>query len=263
MWGIYATAVLVMPVNVKALGALSQAFPTDDTSLVAGTMVDLKSGSSSVVEKATSSRASQLLGVTASEPLVALGSGAHEAQVVVSGLTPTLVSNINGDIKVGDKITASPILGVGMKAVDSTEIVGTAESNLSASNTITRSITDMVGKTVQVKIGIVAVQVGVSYFAAPQNKLDAIVPTFLVNLGSSIAGKDVSPLRILIGFLSLLIGFLIAGVMLQAGVRSGIISLGRNPLASGILRRGLVDVLITSVGLMAITVIAFYLVLTS
>jgi hypothetical protein len=246
-----------------AAGAVAQAFKTTDGSLSAGALVTLKMGSANVVEKATSDHTPQLLGVAANNPLIALGGGASQTQVVVSGLTPALVSDINGPVKIGDKITASPIEGVGMKAIVSTEIVGTAESNLSDSTLTSEHLTDRTGRSVPVKIGTVNIQVNVSYYVAPHSRLDEIVPTFLVNVGSSIAGKEISPLRVLIGFFSLLAGFIIAGVMLQAGVRSGIISLGRNPLASGILRRSLVDVLVTSMGLIAITVTAFYLILAT
>lgn len=264
-WGVYiaASALFMMPTNANALGAVSQAFTTSDASLVPGTMVSLETSGATVVEKATSLTSEQLLGVTASNPLVALGGEDKQAQVVVSGLTPTLVSNINGDIHIGDKITASPIEGVGMKAISSTEIVGTAESNLDNTATTTESVVDKDGKTTKVQVGLIAVQVNVSYYAAPQGKLNDIVPTFLVNVGNAVAGKSVSPLRILIGFSGLLIGFVIVGIMIQAGVRAGMISLGRNPLASKVLRRSLIDVLATSVGLLAITVVVFYLILTA
>jgi hypothetical protein len=252
----------MMPTSANALGAVSQGFTTPDTSLVPGTIVSLKPNNTDVVAKATSLTPQQLLGITASDPLVALGGGNNQVQVVVSGLTPALVSNLNGSINIGDKITASPIEGVGMKAIDSTEIVGTAESVLGNTATTTESVIDKNGKATKVEVGLIAIQVNVSYYAAPQGKLDNIVPTFLVNVGSAVAGKSVSPLRILIGFSGLVIGFIIVGIMIQAGVRAGMISLGRNPLASKVLRRSLIDVLATSVGLLAITVIVFYLVLT-
>lgn len=261
--GTLAVILLCATGKATALGALAQSFTTTDNSLVAGTVVSLKSGSTNVVQKSTPGHESLLLGVTASRPLVSLGSGKQQAQVVVSGLTPTLVSDINGDIKIGDKITVSPLEGIGMKAMQSVETVGTAESSLSSSQTTTQTVTDKNGKSVQVKVGLVSVQVDVAYYQASQSKLSGFVPSFLVNVGSSIAGKDISPLRVLVGFCSLLLGFVIAGVTLQAGVRAGIISLGRNPLASGILRRSLLDVLATSLGLLAITAMAFYLILTS
>jgi len=230
---------------------------------VTGTLVDLKTGTANAVEKATSSSAPQLLGVIASKPLIALGGSSKQAQVVVSGLTPTLVSDINGDIKVGDRITASPIQGVGMKADTSTEIVGTAESNLDSSVIATKQIKDDSGKVTSVKLGIIAVQVNVSYYSMPQSKLNNLIPPFLVNLASAIAGRDISPMRVLVSFCSLLVGFVVTGIMLQAGVRAGIISIGRNPLAGKVLRRSLVDVLLTSLGLLALAIITFYLILTT
>lgn len=246
----------------SAAGALSQGFTSADTSLNPGTLVIQQDSKTNVVKKATSDHAQQLIGVVANKPLVALASGAQQIQVVTSGSTPVLVSDINGDIKIGDKITASPVEGVGMKARTPSEIVGTAASNLADSHTVTQAVTDTAGKHTDIHVGVINAQINVSYYAPPQSKLDAVVPSFLVNLGSSIAGKDLSPLRVLIGFSGLLAGFLIVGIMLQAGIRSGIISLGRNPLAHNFLRRGLLDVMVTSVAVLVITVIAFYLILT-
>lgn len=150
-----------------------------------------------------------------------------------------------------------------MAADTSTEVIGTAESNLDNSVIATREIKDDAGKMTSVKIGIVAVQVDVSYYAMPQSKINNLIPPFLVNLASAIAGKEISPVRVLVAFCSLLVGFLVAGVMLQAGVRAGIISLGRNPLAGKVLRRSLIDVLLTSLGLLTLATIAFYLILTA
>jgi len=254
-------ALIAFPASAGAVGALSQGFTTTDTSLAAGSLVNLKNKDANEVEKATSDHAEQLIGITADKPLVALGSGGQQVKVVVSGLTPALVSNINGDIKIGDKVAASPIKGLGMKALQSTQVVGIAQSNLADTTTTTEHIKDKNGKVTEVKVGVVSVQVNVSYYAAPRDKLSSIVPTFLVNVGSSIAGKDVSPLRVLIGFSSLLLGFAVTGIMLQAAVRAGIISIGRNPLAHDSLRRSLIDVLVTAVGVLLIAIIAFYLIL--
>lgn len=261
--GVSAAALLLITCSAQASGALSQSFPTADASLKAGALAVLQGkGSSITAAKATSDHAAQLIGVVANQPLIAINSDSQQVQVVTSGITAAAVSDINGEVRVGDKITASPIEGVGMKALTSSEIVGTAETNLAGSGgMLTKTITDVNGKSTTVHIGTVQVQVNVSYYVAPQSRLSAIVPTFLVNLGSSIAGKDLSPLRVLIGFSSLLIGFLIAGIMLQTAIRSGIISLGRNPLAHSVLRRGLIDVMVTSVSVLLITIAAFYLIL--
>lgn len=263
VWGMCIVTPVFFAASTMAIGSLSQAFKTSDNSLVTGTLVDLQSGTADTIEQAISSRAPQLLGVTANQPLVALGGGNRQAQVVVSGLTPTLVSNINGDIKIGDKITASPIQGIGMKAETSTEIVGTAESSLDKADTTNQQVTDKSGRVTSVKVGLIAVQVNVSYYALQQTKLNDFVPPILVNVAASITGKDLSPLRVLIAFISLTIGFAVVGIMLHAGVRSGIISLGRNPLAGQLLRRSLLDVLATSLGLLCLSIVVFYLILTS
>lgn len=214
------------------------------------------------VQTATSDQASQLVGVLAEKPLIELGNGTKQVQVVVSGQTDVLVSDINGTVKIGDKITASPVRGVGMKATASTQIVGTAQGNFTGDNATAHNITDKAGQAKQIHIGTIPVQVNVSYYAVSQDKLSSVVPGFLVTAGSAIAGKDVSPMRILIGFTCLLMGFLVGGIVLQAAVRSGIISLGRNPLAHNFLRQGLLDVMATTLGLLVVTIIIFYLVLT-
>ncbi|TAH35451.1 hypothetical protein EYC59_02210 [Candidatus Saccharibacteria bacterium] len=253
--------VLFLPCSAAALTAISQGFTTDDTNLPAGSVVSLELSQKNKARAASSESAPQLLGVTATQPLVELGSDAKKIQVVVSGEASVLVSDINGEIKAGDKITASPISGIGMKAVEPTQIVGTAQSDLTGAKTTSRTVTDKLGEKKNIHIGVVSLQVNVSYFSGSQSALSNIVPGFLVDVGSSIAGKEVSPLRIMFGFTFLLLGLLIAGIILQAAVRSGIISLGRNPLAHQTLRRGLLDVLLSTLGLIIVTAIVFYLIL--
>ena len=42
-------------------------------------------------------------------------------QVITNGAALTLVSDINGEVRTGDPLTASPIEGVAMKATESTK----------------------------------------------------------------------------------------------------------------------------------------------
>jgi hypothetical protein len=257
-----SVVVFATPMVSMASGAVSQGFSTNDK-VVVGSLVGLKAGDAGSIQLSSSDEAAQLVGVVADKALVALNAETKQTEVVTSGLTAALVSDVNGEIKVGDKITASPIKGVGMKAKQSSQIVGISESDFpGTSHTTRQTITDKDGKSKQVKIGTIPLQVNVSYYNVPQDKLSSYVPTFLVNVGSSIAGKDISPIRVLISFFCLLMGFALAGIMLYAGVRSGMISVGRNPLAHDILRRSLVDVLITSIGVLLITGLIFYLALT-
>src|SRR5690349_3509958 len=128
---------VAMPVaaqnNVSA--AISQGFQTSETSIRAGALVSFERGNSARVELANRERVEQLAGVVSDRPLIALSSGSSETQVVTQGVTSVLVSTVNGDIKAGDKITASPINGVGMKAESSTQVIGTAQEDLSSKQT--------------------------------------------------------------------------------------------------------------------------------
>lgn len=256
-----SVVIIATPIASFAQGALSQGFKTNDP-VSTGSLVALKTGAEGYVQLATSDKATQLVGVVGSKSLIALSSGDKQTEVVTSGATSALVSDINGSIKTGDKITASPIEGVGMKAKESSEIAGIAQGNFPGSDTTSYSVTDKSGHTKQVKVGTIPLQVNVSYYNVPQDKLSSYVPSFLVNVGSSIAGKDISPTRVLVSFFCLLMGFVLAGIMIQAGVRSGIISVGRNPLAHDVLRRSLIDVFITAIAVLCITGIIFYLALT-
>ncbi len=246
-------------------GAISQSFSASSSDIAEGTILSLQLGTSSVVEPANSdTSASSLEGVAADKPLVELsGNQQNTIQVVVSGITPVLVSNINGSINSGDRIAPSPISGVGMKAITPTEVIGTAQANLSSVTTVTKQITNKSGQQVAVKIGLIPVAINVSYYSSTSTNgnLAAYIPPFLQNLANSVAGgKSVSPFRVLVGTVGLLLGFATVGLMLYTSIRSGMTSIGRNPLAQGALRRGLVDVLVAALGILVVTALLVYIV---
>lgn len=256
-------ALVLLPAMGSADGALSQGLTTTEPNLTTGGLLSLKSGSKSVVESTTLSSQSDLLGVVGNRPLIAIDSGGQRVQVVVTGLAPVLVSDINGDVKTGDYITASPIKGVGMKATGAGLVVGTAQGNLRQASTTPHSVKDKTGKAQTVKIGLIQAQINVRYFAARQDKLKPLLPSFLLTLGSTIAGKDVSGLRVIVGLLVLLLGFLTVAVMMQAAIRSGIIAIGRNPMAHTDLRRSLIDVAVTALSILVLSILLIYIILTS
>jgi hypothetical protein len=254
---------LAAPAAGLAAGAIAQSFSTTSSDITAGTILSLTS-QNGVVEPATSS-GKVLAGVATSKPVLELSSGGtHSVQVAVGGTAQVLVSDINGDVLVGDKIAASPITGVGMKAVSSAEIVGTAQSSLGSVPTVKRSVTDLAGKQTDVKVGLVPVSVNVEFYAASSGSaLSAFVPPFLQNLANAISGKEVSPLRVIVGLLVLLAGTVAVIIMLTTAIKSGIISIGRNPLAEGALRKGLIDVLLAAIGVLFITTALVYGIVTS
>ena len=269
-WRISAGALLILlvqlaqPVAVlaSASGGISQNYQTNTPGITAGELLSLSATSSSTVEPANSTtNVSRLIGVAADKPLLELsGKGTSSVQVVVGGTSSALVSDINGPVKVGDKITASPVSGVGMKAVSSAEVVGIAQADLSSVQTVTRSVAGNNGKNVNIKIGQLPIAVVVEYYStsASTSTASSFVPPFLQSLANQLTGKQVSPLRVLFGMILLIMGFAAVTFMLYVAIRSGIISIGRNPLAEAALRKGLVDVIIAALGVLTVTAVVVY-----
>lgn len=250
------------PVLAASTGAISQDYVTTTTGITAGELLSLSSAGSSTVEPANSTtNVSRLIGVAADKPLLELsGKGNSSVQVVVGGTSSALVSDINGTVKIGDKITASPVSGVGMKAINSTEVVGIAQADLDSVPTTTRSVAGTNGKNVSIKIGMLPIAVVVEYYSvtAAAGTASSFVPPFLQSIANQLTGKQVSPLRVLFGAVLLIMGFAAVTFMLYVAIRSGIISIGRNPLAERALRKGLVDVIIAALGVLTVTAVIVY-----
>jgi hypothetical protein len=253
----------MIPAFVAADGALSEPFSSSETNLRRGTVVQLKSNSKSVVSSATLQGSNTLLGVVGNTTLIQINRDGSSVDVVVTGNAPVLVSDINGAVKAGDRLAASPIVGVAMKATTAGQIVGVASQNLSQVATTPQSVTDLAGKRKTVKVGLLPSQVGVSYYAPAQDKIKPLLPSVLLTIGRTIAGKDISGIRVIISLLVLLLGFLVVAVMLHAGIGSGITAMGRNPLAHKDIRQGLIDVTVTGIVVLGLTVMGIYIILTS
>ncbi|HSW65649.1 MAG TPA: hypothetical protein VLI54_00730 [Bacillota bacterium] len=246
--------------HAQTAGAIAQGFTADTGKgkIVAGALVSFKAGSGSV-ELATVASAERLVGVADQEALVAISGNKQEAQIVLGGTTSVLVSDINGSIQAGDKITASPIGGVGMRATGNGRIVGVAQNDFDASAAETRTIQDSHGKEHTVKLGRIFLQVGLSNYQAPGSNF---LPPFIQNLANSIAGRQVSIVRVLFCSILLLLSFASLIILISSSVRSAMVSIGRNPLASGDIRKSLYQVGAVTVAAWGGALVACYLILT-
>lgn len=256
--------VLSLSLSVSAQGnsSISQGFQTSETNISSAALVSIRKGNSNTVELSSISNRDRLAGVVGEKPLIELSGGASGVQVVTSGLTLALVSDINGKVMNGDKITASPIEGVGMKLTESSTMVGSAQGELAKVATETREVTTQNGKKRKVKIGLLPVQVGVAYYTVPSDPASSFVPGFLQDLANSVSGRNVSPIRVLVAALILLLLFVSVTVLLYSAVRSSIISIGRNPLSESAVRKSLTEVGLTVVAVLLFATLTMYLVLT-
>jgi hypothetical protein len=241
--------------------AISRGFAASGQDIVQGALVSTKADNSSTVELATVESAGRLAGIVSKTALVELsGATTNETQVILSGIALGLVSDINGEIRAGDKITASPIEGVGMLADSDAQIVGTAQSDYKPTDSQSKTIKDKSGKDHAVHIGTVPLHIGISYYVAPTSQF---VPPFLQSIANTIAGRPVSFMRILLSCVLLLLAFGSIFVLIYTSVRSGIISLGRNPLAANAIQRGLVGVIVIVLLVAAVALLGVYLILTT
>jgi hypothetical protein len=223
-----------------------------------GSIVALDPKRTDYVVTADTSNGDRLLGVAVAsdDSLLAVDAGKGKVQVATSGNANTVVSTVNGDIKVGDQIAVSPFTGVGMKASGGTHVIGVAQTafNNGSENATTQEITDKNGKTKEVALGYVRISIAIGKGAGvegDQNLND------LQKLAKSLTGREVSTVRVIISLIIALVALTALVVLIYASIYGSIISIGRNPLAKYAVFRTLGSVVGMSVlmaGVAALTI---------
>jgi hypothetical protein len=249
-----------------AQASLSQGFATSNP-IATGSLVALDEKSSGAVVTADTTNVGRLFGVVvppSSASISLSGTGTGQVQVVTSGTANVLVSTAGGDIKVGDYITISPIAGVGQKVGDSnTRVVGTAQTDFNGSGDgVTKRTIDDGNSKREVAIGQIPVVIAVSSYTSTDGKQPYAIPNWLQSLSNTLAGKAVSPIRIIIAGLILIVALISITVLLYSAVRNSIISIGRNPLSRSSVLRGLLQVVAIAIGILGVTAVAMYLVIS-
>ena len=252
--------VVLVGVTIPALAVtpVSQSYLTDKT-IPLGSLVALDGDSADKVIPADPDSVKNLIGVTINDstPLVLTSGNSNSALVATSGIAPTLVSNLNGEIELGDQITASPIAGVGMKATTNTKVIGVAQSQVSSKKTETVNVN---GKDEEIEIGEIRLLVSVGYHYQEPEK--TLIPLALQNIANAMAGTKVDPLPIIISLIIFIVTMIIVISLVYSIVRSSIISVGRNPLAQSAVYRNAIQMSVLVLAIIAVATIAIYLVLT-
>ena len=161
-------------------------------------------------------------------------------------------------------MTLSSIDGIGMRAdTEQKTVLGRSQGvfNDDSVSVGKSTLKDVNGKENQ-KVSVGLIPVAINITRNPQiesTKVD--VPEFLQRLGQQIADKQVSPVRIYLSMAITAASIIIALVMLYSGVRSAIVSIGRNPMSKKSIFRALTEVILTSVLILVIGLFAVYLLL--
>jgi hypothetical protein len=229
-------------------------------------IVGLKKDDPRKVEAINSDQVDRIHGVVvgANDTAVLISNEKEKVFVATNGRFPVLVSDQGGDIKVGDYITASAISGVGMKSNERVAIVvGKSTEAFSSKNgnivVGTAKIKDSSGKERVVKISRITVDLGIG--RNPLQKTDESLPAALKRASELIAGKPVSPIRVYMSLLILVVSAAIAGSLTYSAVRSGLIAIGRNPLGKRAIIRGMFQVVIIALMVFVAGVFGVYLLL--
>ncbi|MBI5357883.1 hypothetical protein HZB74_03495 [Candidatus Saccharibacteria bacterium] len=257
----FITMITLFVTAFASVGAITQGYKTNDTTLKPGMVVSLSSegdNNGSLVEKASDETYSKIIGVatTVEESAITVGSSGQNVFVESSGEVKAYVSDLNGFVKQGDQLTISPLGGIMAVSDKNSKIVlGVALEDFPDSGSQPYEINSTEGnKTVNIA------QISVNLDS--RNIIDSSkVDSSLERFGKSVVGKNVSEIRVVVALIIFLLVLFALGGILYGAISSAITSLGRNPLAGKIIRKQLIQILIVSLVVLLAGLFAIYVVL--
>jgi hypothetical protein len=218
-----------LPSAVFAQGFnVASTYVITDTGVISGDI--LISGSENGFKRTNVSYESKIFGVFQEKPELVIRESTQSAKlpIIRVGDTTVNITDYNGDIKAGDFITTSPVMGKGMKAAQSGYVLGIALEDAEYGDNTT-SIFNR-----QVRNGAVKVAIRIEYAELTTSRnslrlLDSLNSAFFRNVQDP--EKFTNTLRYIIagvlGLLVFAIGFFWVGRSLSKAVEA----IGRNPLA--------------------------------
>jgi len=260
-----AIAVFLVFNCIASAQSVTQGYKSD-TLLQNGMIVGLDPKDVTKVEPINSSQYNLLHGVVVnpSSSTILIGNASTNVYVSTSGRVSVMVNDQNGTINPGDFVALSAVTGIGDKATPTDPLVvgksiSTFNANDSAQQIGTVTVKDSTGKTSTLHIGYVTIDIAIG--KNPLLITDNSLPSILSRASNLVAGKIVSPVRVYISILVLAITAFVSGSLIYGGVRSSIISIGRNPLSKKIITKSLVQIVIISLLVFLSGVFGVYLLL--
>ena len=264
-WAYFVAFFMILLLSDWAAAAadplITQGYNTTQT-LPIGSIVSIEKGSNNSVVASNLSNANSLVGVVISSnnAQVSLSSGSNQVQVATNGVTQVMVSNLNGSIKPGDEITASPINGVGMDVSQNAEIIGTAQGSFPNQTASSQTVTNSSGSKQTIKIGNIPVLISVGYYTKQPSK--TLIPTALQNIANALAGKQVKTLPIILSVVIFIITLIVVVAIIYSLIHGSIISVGRNPMAQSAVYRNVLQLSALVVAVIAVAMFAIFMILT-
>jgi hypothetical protein len=257
---VFLVAACIAP-TAGAIASISQSYTTTEK-LSLGSIVSIKKNSSDYVVATSTENSDNMLGVVISDGnsiLTYVNGQKSQVQVTTSGMASVLVSDVSGEIKQGDAITASPIKGVGMKATGNSKVIGIAQGEPINSDE-KQSYTNDYGVKQSVTLGQVDVLVNVAYYYKQAEK--TIIPAAVQNVANALAGKQVSAIPILISAAIFIVMMIVVATIIYSLIKNSIISVGRNPMAQSAVWRDVIQLSLLILAILTVGFISIYLILT-
>lgn len=211
------------------------------------------------VRAALQTESDVILGTVANLPPNALPNG--YLGVTSSGLASVLVSDLSGTIVKGDRVAISPILGVGMKAVSSGWVIGVAQEDFNSSNSVVthQNLKSPNGAQTDVSVKSISVLLSITHYD-PQGGIVIGTAQGIVDL---VAGHSVSVGKTVTALIIFAIAVIVMVVMIYTAVKSSLMSIGRNPLASGTILRALTRAMLYMLIVIIIAMVVIYFVVVT
>ncbi len=252
---------LSAPLNAQNV---TQGYDADEV-LQRGTVVSLDAEDSTKVVPVSKENQDRIHGVVVApnDSTFTLSEDQEKTFVATIGRFDAFVSTEAGAIQPGDFLTVSSIEGIVKKAgeKDAYSIGKAIEGFNGEANTVsTAELTDSLGVTNSVAIGRIAVDISVGFNPLLKPE-DSNLPDFLRKATEAIAGKEVSAVKVYISLFIIASAGAIAGSLLYSGIRSSVISIGRNPLSKKSITKSLFQIILTSIIIFLIGLFGVYLLL--
>jgi hypothetical protein len=258
-----SSACLLFITGAYASPNLSTSYQSSQ-SITPGSLVSLDPNNKGFVIPANTNNAGNLIGVVVSTngSLLAINLKQGLPQVAIGGTANAIVSNINGNISVGNQIVPSPIDGVGMKGTTASREIGVALASFSSSSSgsAIEQIKNNKGQLTNVAVGYIPIEISIQSSNTTTNT-GAQNLSLLQKIADNIAGRTVSEGSIIVCALIAIVAFLSLIVLVYGAISSSIIGVSRNPLAKWSIFQALGQVLALASLVIALAIISIYLIL--
>lgn len=234
-------ATLASVFMTSAAGAVSADFAqsyTTTQNISFGTFVSHVDGSENKIEPMSSSNLVRYVGVYIGDEgaTLAVNKQVAKSQVAVSGNAVALVTSVAGDVKKGDLLAVSSIVGVAEKANTGASIVGIAREDFNNSNPKNSNVNVSLssGETKVATIGPLEIEI----YTAKQNESLEAKPG-IVSWLERMAGKQITPFKFIAILIIIALLLTSITVMAYAAISNTIVQASRNPLAKPVIMHAL------------------------